>query len=156
MHFTFVLPFLFCLIYYLIILNIIVFISKYYLQIRVIHKICNNNTIHQHKQQQRKCAIDTMIVLHCTNFLLLKSIYLTANLLFQYFITVVLFDFTRIHLYLYLFSYLFKYWNLQVKLEYYYLIDCGNAILLRWFWAHLVMDQWIKQTLCVRYFTGFI
>ena len=25
-----------------------------------------------------------------------------------------------------------------------------------WFWDHLVMEQWINQTLCVRYFNRFI
>ena len=82
-------------------------------------------------------------------------IYLMDHLFLQEFITVVCFDLTNIHCYYYFLGEFIQKLKLSSQanvLSRHTLL----AILLLCIWDFSHFDQWIKQTLSVRYFTEFI
>ena len=129
------------------------------IQLLFINKDNPNNlqqhTRNHHKQQQRKGMIDMMFVLSCFIFVLFYLFILQPTFCSNI-ITVIWFDTTKFRSYLYFLIEFLKNSKLQGKLPYFYWIDCGFDFLLSWFWVHLVIDQWIKRTLCVSYITGLM
>ena len=116
------------------------------------------NNIKQHQQKQQQKYIYYWYYFHVILyqiFPLFFVIYITSHLLFQYFITVVCFNFKNIYSYLFfLGDFIQRIKNLRQTgdLIRHNVLD----ILLRCIQFFSLFDHWVKQTLWVRWFNILI